>query len=126
LARSGAEVVVMTIYAFDVDETLEISEGPVLIAALRELVAQGHVVGLCGNYAKAVHTIPDWPRIMSFLGPMGMTKAEFLAQLRTYISPDVVMVGNIPGVSGSSEDSTAAEIAEVRFIQEHAFAEGAR
>ena len=117
----------MKLYAFDVDETLEVSGGPIPIAALRDLAALGHIVGLCGNWACLTHQIPDWASFISFIGPMEMTKAAFLRQLKSFIRADEhVMVGNIFGVSGASDDKGAAARAEVRFIQESAFAAGER
>jgi hypothetical protein len=41
----------MVVYAFDVDETLEVSNGPVKLLDLAKLREQGHIVGLCGNWA---------------------------------------------------------------------------
>jgi hypothetical protein len=49
------------------------------------------------------------------------------ASLRTYIrADDYVMVGNIKGVSGASDDEGAANLAGWRFIKESDFAAGAR
>jgi hypothetical protein len=54
-------------------------------------------------------------------------KHDFLRQLRQYIpADDYVMVGNILGVSGASDDRGAAERAGWRFIQEREFANGVR
>src|SRR6266705_4721588 len=39
------------VYAFDVDETLEVSKGPVKLADLVKLREHGHVAGLCGNWS---------------------------------------------------------------------------
>jgi hypothetical protein len=39
----------VVVYAFDVDETLEVSKGPVKLADLVTLREHGHIVGLCGN-----------------------------------------------------------------------------
>jgi hypothetical protein len=39
----------MKIYAFDVDDTLEVSGGPISIASVGSPKPQGHVVGLNGN-----------------------------------------------------------------------------
>jgi hypothetical protein len=36
-------------FAFDVDHTLEVSDGPVTVASLRELVSAREIVGLCGR-----------------------------------------------------------------------------
>jgi hypothetical protein len=58
---------------------------------------------------------------------MEMSKDSFLNQLRTYIrADDYVMVGNIKGVSGASDDEGAASLAGWRFIKESDFARGAR
>lgn len=118
----------MKLYAFDVDETLEVSGGPIGLAAIAELKSQGHILGLCGNFAAVTGKIEwRWDKYFSFLGPMGMTKAAFLSQLKDYVRCDeVVMVGNIFGISGQSRDSEAAQEAGVRFIKESDFAAGAR
>ena len=116
------------LYAFDVDDTLEVSDGPVTVAALRALVDHGHIVGLCGNWAVFVRAIPDWHRVVSFLGPFHVTKADFLVQLRLHVpASDYVMVGNDPSTGrGSSADRAAAEQAGWRFILEASFAAGER
>jgi|SRR5438132_179165 hypothetical protein len=117
----------MKIYAFDVDDTLEVSGGPVSIVSVGSLKPQGHIVGLNGNWAVVVQTVPLWHRIFSFVGPMEMSKDTFLNQLKTYIpADDYIMVGNIKGVSGASDDEGAANLAGWRFIKESDFAAGAR
>src|SRR6187431_2768750 len=115
------------LYAFDVDDTLEVSAGPVPVAALRALVDERHIVGLCGNWAVFVRAVRDWHRVVSFLGPFAVTKAAFLVQLRLHApASDYVMVGNDPATGrGSSADSAAAEQAGWRFIRETDFAAGA-
>src|SRR4029077_12790665 len=123
----GNRAYTMKIYAFDVDDTLEISGGPVSIVSVGSLKPQGHIVGLNGNWAVVVQTVPLWHRIFSFVGPMEMSKDTFLNQLKTYIpADDYVMVGNIKGVSGASDDEGAANLAGWRFIKESDFAAGAR
>ena len=108
----------MRIYAFDVDDTLEVSGGPISIASVGSLKPQGHIVGLNGNWAVVVQTVPLWHRIFSFVGPMDMSKDTFLKQLRTYIpADDYIMVGNIKGISGASDDQRAAKLARWRFIK---------
>ena len=68
-----------------------------------------------------------WHRIFSFIGPMEMSKETFLIQLKTYIpADDYIMVGNIKGISGTSDDQGAADSAGWRFIKESNFAAGAR
>ena len=117
----------MKIYAFDVDDTLEISGGPVSIASVGNLREQGHIVGLNGNWAAVVHIVSVWHRIFSFIGPMEMSKSILLNQLKTYIpADDYIMVGNVKGVSGASDDEGAANLAGWRFIKESDFAAGAR
>ena len=39
----------MKIYAFDVDDTLEVSGGPISIVSVGNLKPEGHIVGLNGN-----------------------------------------------------------------------------
>lgn len=115
------------VYALNVDETLEVSKGPVRLSDLATLVEQGHIVGLCGNWAMVTLNCTGWHHIFSFLGPCGLEKHEFLKQLRDNIpGDDYVMVGNILGISGASDDSGAAERASWRFIQEIDFSKGAR
>jgi hypothetical protein len=117
----------MNIYAFDVDDTLELSGGPITIASIGDLKSQGHIVGLNGNWAVVVQRLSIWHRIFSFVGPMEMSKDSFLSQLKAYIrAEDYIMVGNIIGVSGGSDDEGAANLAGWRFIKESEFAEGKR
>lgn len=117
----------MKVYAFDVDETLEVSAGPIKMQHLVDLCIEGHILGVCGNYARVTMTVVNWHDFFSFIGPMEMTKASFLNQLKTYIPADeYIMVGNIQGISGSSDDEGAAKSAGWRFIQEKKFAEGER
>ena len=117
----------MKIYAFDVDDTLEVSGGPISIVSVGNLKPEGHIVGLNGNWAVVVQSVPLWHLIFSFIGPMEMPKDIFLNQLKTYISADdYIMVGNIKGVSGASDDAGAANLAGWRFIKESDFAAGER
>lgn len=117
----------MTVYAFDVDDTLEVSGGPIGIQSIHDLKPRGDIVGLNGNWAVVVQNVPIWHRIFSFIGPMEMSKDSFLKQLKTYIrADDYVMVGNIKGVSGASDDQGAAYLAGWRFIKESDFAAGQR
>jgi hypothetical protein len=117
----------MKIYAFDVDDTLEVSGGPITIVSVGSLKARGHIVGLNGNWVAVVQTVPVWHRIFSFIGPMEMSREIFLNQLKTYIrADDYIMVGNVKGVSGASDDEGAADLAGWRFIKENDFAAGAR
>ena len=120
----------MIVYAFDVDDTLEIAEGPVKLQDLMDLRNQGHIVGLCGNWHSFVKIVPKWQEYVSFIGQPfigAVSKEAWLCDLWERIDADeYVMVGNIPGVSGPSDDIGAAARAGWRFIKESDFAEGAR
>ena len=69
----------MVVYAFDVDETLEVSKGPVKLFDLVKLREHGHIVGLCGNWAMVTLHCPDWHHICSFVGPCGRQRAVHAA-----------------------------------------------
>jgi hypothetical protein len=123
--RTAAAARAVNVYAFDVDETLEVSAGPIRLQALADLVTQGHIVGICGNWSVLTHHMPDWHRIISFLS-IG-DKAEFLHTIARDVPADgYVMVGNVVGVSGASDDQGAARRAGWRFIREADFAAGER
>jgi hypothetical protein len=114
----------MRLYAFDVDDTLEISNGPVRLKAMQALRNSGHV-GLCGNWGLFTRSVPDWYDRVSFIGPMRLTKPDYLIELRTYVlAESYVMVGNDPRIFGASDDATAAREAGFRFIREFEFADG--
>lgn len=117
----------MKVYAFDVDETLEISAGPVKLADMMQLRVDGHIVGVCGNMGAFCQRISGWQHLISFLGQGLIPKDQFLAHLKINIVADeYIMVGNIIGVSGASDDKGAAERAGWRFIKESDFAAGSR
>jgi hypothetical protein len=121
------------LYAFDVDDTLDLSSGPISWDVLEQLREDGHIVGLCGNWAKACYMKRDWHKTISFIGPMAMTKEQFLSQLKDYLQDvsEFVMVGNDHRdtkrwPNGVSADGEAADKAGVRFISEDDFARGIR
>jgi hypothetical protein len=117
----------LIVYAFDVDHTLEISGGPVKLADLMALRVSGAVVGICGNWMAFVQRVSGWQHLVSFMNPGGQLKPEILTQIKTFIpADDYVMVGNVPGVSGASDDIGAAALAGWRFIKESDFAAGHR
>ena len=119
----------MNVYAFDVDETLEISGGPVTFASLVSLRQEGHILGLCGNWGLITLNVDGWHNLFSFVGQFGPTKAEFLSALMRYVKcEEVVMVGNDHSRKQhmSPDDATAARIAGCRFICEDDFAKGIR
>jgi hypothetical protein len=117
----------MKLYAFDVDDTLEISNGPVRLTDMQALRNAGHIVGLCGNWGLFTRSVPAWYDYVSFIGPMRLTKVDYLIELRTYVCAEsYVMVGNDPSIFGASDDATAAREAGFRFIRESEFADGMR
>jgi hypothetical protein len=131
----------MKVYAFDVDETIEVSDGPITLKSMRDLREEGHIVGLCGNLNAFCTRVTDWHRLISFTlnfdtfpvigGPCGslLPKEVWLRVFRQTTFPnadDYVMVGNILGVSGASDDKGAADRAGWRFIKESDFASGIR
>lgn len=119
----------MKVYAFDVDETLEVSGGPVTLASLIELRKEGHCLGLCGNFAAVTLQVQGWHNLFSFLGQMNLDKATFLATIKQYVpAEDYIMVGNDHSRKhhASPDDATWARLAGWRFINEDDFARGVR
>jgi hypothetical protein len=125
------------VYAFDVDETIEVSGGPVTLASMMDLRVSGAIVGLCGNLNAFCTRVTGWQHLISFtlnldLYPVigaGLPKDIWLRVFRQTTFPNAeeyIMVGNILGVSGASDDKGAAERAGWRFIQESEFAKGVR
>ena len=116
----------LTVWAFDVDETLTISKGPVTLESMQELKDRGDIVGVCGNM-QVFCSVPDWHNRVSFLGQGFCPKDHFLYGLKVNIpADDYVMVGNRMGVTGASDDEGSALRAGWRFILERDFAAGAR
>ena len=116
------------VYAFDVDHTLEISDGPVPISHLEMLHSLGHIVGICGNFARLVQSVPTWKLWCNFIGSMAMTKADFLLQIKTYVpAHNYYMVGNDARIKQYlhpvSFDGLFAEEAGWNFILEEKWAE---
>ena len=131
----------MKLYSFDIDETLEISNGPVKLQSLVELKQQGHIVGLCGNWGLFTRVVQNWHSVISFMNvvPEYWTngrradKSDFLSLLKTYVPADeYIHVGNIQGEKNMlgfvchSNDSEPANAAGFRFIKEDDFAKGVR
>lgn len=131
------------VYSFDVDETLEISNGPVTLSSLMELRVQGHIVGICGNWGLFCSRVQGWQHLASFIncclvirdntGKIHGDKAWFLSQLKQYIpAEEYIHVGNVFGEKNclgftcGSYDSDAAQQAGWRFIKEDDFAKGVR
>ncbi len=140
------------VYAFDVDECLETSNGPVTVAMLRELRSAGHILGICGNLSAFLPRCPGWYQFISFttnfdLGACGpefcgwairhnlIPKAVWLHSFQHHAFPgaeEYVMVGNVfgakiaLGVVCGSHDDVAAQQAGWRFIKEDDFARGMR
>lgn len=124
----------MNVYSFDVDHTLEPAGGPIPLQMLMDLRVQGHIVGLCGNWAPIV-AMPGWQHLVSFFN-VGMPKEAYLAELKKYIkADDYIHVGNVgpndtvyfnQPQTGGSDDMSAAFRAYWRFIKESDFMAGVR
>lgn len=92
-----------------------------------DLRVRGYIVGVCGNWAAFCQRVSGWQHLVSFMNAGAPNKETHLQQIKQYIpADDYVMVGNILGVSGSSDDQGAAARAGWRFIKESDFAAGAR
>lgn len=126
----------MKVYAFDVDDTLEVSNGPVTVSQLVQLRQQGHVVGLCGNWGVFFIRVPEWYQLIQFFN-YGQVKNVFLSELKRMIpgADEYVMVGNIGHLdaatygippTGGSDDMSQAAGAGWRFIKESDFHLGTR
>lgn len=123
----------MRVYAFDFDETLELSNGPVKLSDLQELRDEGHVIGICGNWAGFCRCVENWHHLVSFINAGTPNKETHLADLKRWIpADDFIMVGNMfgrvnsLGVTCGSYDDVAAQRAGWRFILEDDFAKGIR
>ena len=136
----------MKCYAFDVDECLWTSNGPITEAMLRELRAEGHILGINGNLSAFLPRCEKWHEFISFTmnfdfgfnGQYGMSlvpKAIWLHCFQHVAFPNAeeyVMVGNVfgrensLGVKCGSHDDEAAAQAGWRFIVEDDFARGVR
>jgi len=125
----------MKVYAFDVDDTLEVSHGPVKLESLMELRRQGHIIGLCGNI-QPMMCVNGWWHLISFFN-YAQCKNVFLWELKnlTSYAEEHVMVGNIGPLdartyhipqTGGSDDMSQALAAQWRFIKEDDFANGVR
>ena len=131
------------VWAFDVDHTLEISNGPVFLSAMEELREQGDIVGICGNWGLFVQKVPDWHRRISFLNCSAAfledgvrvcgDKASWLKHFAQFVQADeYIMVGNRAGRTNSlgfvceSKDEEAAIKAGWDFVLEDDFAQGVR
>lgn len=121
----------MKIYLFDVDHTLEISNGPVKLQDIVDLKIAGNITGINGNWAVAVNRINGWQHLFSFIGPMAMSKEIFMNQIKQYVkAEEYIMIGNDDTdpkwTFRVSMDKLAADQAGWRFICEDDFANGAR
>lgn len=121
----------MIVWCFDVDETLSVGRppGPIDIIELLKLRKDGHIVGICGNWGQFVKSVKSWGMYVDFITPIAGShdKRPYLEALRVGIdADDYVLVGNIGGVSGSTDEKQIAEDTGWRFIKESDFAAGAR
>jgi hypothetical protein len=112
----------MNLYMFDVDETLEVSGGPVKWSQLSELKKKGHIIGLCGNWAVVTMHVKGWHRLISLVGTFGSRKHEFLANIKKNVPADrYIMVGNVDPSNTPYSDKEEALLAGWEFIEEKNF-----
>lgn len=113
----------MKLILFDVDETLQGFDGPIPILSLVELRKKGHVVGICGNWGGFCRVVPDWHNIISLIVNLGIPKDYGMAHYKEQVPgfDEYILVGNIQGVSGASDDQGSAMRAGYRFVKESDF-----
>lgn len=128
----------MKLYLFDYDKTLNlpsrVGPGPIDIKDVIYLKNQGNAVGLMGDWKMLISALPEWWKLFCIIapiekiGPIAPAKAEDLSTLKKFFPQDweIIMVGNRPGVHPGSNDSGAAALAGIRFIDETSFAQGRR
>lgn len=123
----------LTVWAFDCDETLEVGRppGPIKIIEMLNLKMSGDVVGLMGNWVQFIKAVGShYGDYVDFIGPVrgvNHDKRPYLEAIRNGIpADDYVLVGNVGGVSGSSDEDIVAKDTGWRFIKEDEFAEGKR
>jgi hypothetical protein len=138
-----AKVVAQKVYAFDIDDSLNIGPrpGPIEVKSLKQLMDEGHIVGICGNHRVAFQFWPTWYTVISFFGghpPLGPYKPQFLQEIKGAIylgNPKIVdycMVGNTKAdavaglVAPTSNDDGYARLAGWRFLAAEHFAQGYR
>lgn len=112
------------VFAFDVDETLDISNGPINHEVLKILYDRNNIVGICGNWSHFVRSVPDWNKCVSFVGQFyhHMSKQDFLGYIKDAVSADeYILVGNDPAHFGNSNDIEAARLANWTFVREDEF-----
>lgn len=114
------------VYAFDVDDTLEVSGGPVKISSIVEIKSERTLILLAGNWAVVTSQVHNWQYLFSGMN-VGIAKEVFLAEIKKYIqSNEYIMVGNVKNGTHKSDDKGAAGTAGWRFISEQQFAAGER
>lgn len=137
----------MKVICFDVDECLEISNGPVTLESMKQLKDSGEwIVGLCGNGRKFVNEVKNWWEYISFTLNLDIVPFAFPGQMGVFPkhiwlncfkdmwphAERYVMVGNEFGRTNSkgfvcgSYDGENARIAGWEFILEDDFAAGVR
>jgi hypothetical protein len=121
-------------YAFDIDHTLEISNGPVKLSQLVNLRNQGHIIGVVGNFGLFMDVVVGWHQLICFWNIQeGMDKAATLRWVKRSLDRPLmhhthidhyIMVGNEGTGWPMSADKEAATAAGWEFIKEEQFKEG--
>lgn len=106
------------------DDTLEVSRGPVPIDFLRTLRRNRDIVVICGNWKVLVTHVPDWWEFISTMGPDHVSKdypghkMSLLRELKTYLpgKRGYIMVGNKYIGNPQVADDVAARQAGWTFL----------
>jgi hypothetical protein len=113
------------VISFDVDDTLDISNGPVPLEDLRVLKMQGHIIGVNGNWGRFLDAVKDWAELISFYGPKeGSTNGKVFTLMKAKhdwpFAEQYIFVGNVPAWFNRpvSNDIEAAVAANWTFIPE--------
>ena len=115
----------VTVYMFDVDETLSISGGPITPEQLLSLRKQGHIIGMCGNFALVTHNVKGWHYIFSHFNLYPGRKHQYLIEFKKWVPADrYVMIGNKDPSGGIYSDDMEAKLAGWEFVAESDFKEG--
>lgn len=107
----------MKVYAFDVDETLESSGGPISTSELKRLRDAGHIVGIIGNTFGYINKVIDWHKTITFFNITYTFKHVQLIYIKQKIkAQEYIFIGNTTPSNSPYSDRTEAEQAQWTFI----------
>lgn len=106
------------VWGFSVEKTLRCGWGPIREEVLLDLRAEGHVVGIIGNWGKFCRSIRGWQDYVSFLS-IGLSKEVWMCHFKEVlpIYDRYVLVGNThKKAPGTNDDYAVAQKAGWDFI----------